>query len=176
LEASIAAQELVRPWRRATVAVSVVAAIELVLLVVCGAALVARPLAHALQRHAAKAAAAAPAKHAAPHRVVHHVVAPPPKPHHPRTSMRVLVLNGNGRNGAAHAEAGKLESLGYHIAGAADAERHDYATTVVMYRNGYRAEGLRLAHDLHVQAVGPLDGIRVGALDGGQLAVIIGAR
>src|SRR5205823_4473139 len=127
----------------------------------------ARPLAHALQRHAAKAATAAPAKHAAPHRVVRHVVAPQPKPHHPRTSMRVLVLNGNGRNGAAHAEAGKLQSLGYRIAGAADAERHDYATTVVMYRAGYRAEGLRLAHDLHVGAVGPLDGIRAGALDGG---------
>jgi hypothetical protein len=45
-----------------------------------------------------------------------------------------------------------------------------------MYRPGYRAEGLRLAKDLGVKVVGPLDGIAVSALDGGQLAVVVGAR
>jgi hypothetical protein len=88
----------------------------------------------------------------------------------------VLVLNGNGRNGAAHAEASRLQSLGYRIAGAADAHRHDYATSVVMYRHGFRPEGVRLARDLHIRVVGPLDGLRPAALDGGQLAVIIGAE
>ena len=88
----------------------------------------------------------------------------------------MLVLNGNGENGAAHAEATRLESLGYRIAGAANAKRHDYATSVVMYRAGFRGEGIRLAHDLHVGVVGPLDGLRPAALDGGQLAVIVGAR
>ena len=87
----------------------------------------------------------------------------------------MLVLNGNGRTGVAHAEAAKLESLGYTVAGAADARRHDYATSLVMYRPGFRSEGVRLAHDLHVGVVGPLDGVTRSALHGGQVAVILGA-
>src|SRR5438105_526834 len=102
--------------------------------------------------------------------------APPPKATHTRAQTKVLVLNGNGRTGVAHEEAAKLQSLGYDIAGAADAHRHDYATSLVMYRPGYRPEGVRLAHDLHVSVVGPLDGVSVSALHGGQLAVILGAR
>jgi hypothetical protein len=43
-----------------------------------------------------------------------------------------------------------------------------------MYRPGYRADGLRLARDLGVRVVGPLDGMRPAALEGGQLAVILG--
>jgi hypothetical protein len=35
---------------------------------------------------------------------------------------------------------------------------------------------VRLAHDLHVGVVGPLDGVSRAALHGGQLAVILGAR
>jgi hypothetical protein len=168
-------EEAIRPWRRATITVSLIAAVELVLLVVAGAVILAPPLERALHRHAVKAAQAPQPKHSAPAPVVHR--APPaPKPSHPRAGTRVLVLNGNGRNGAAHAEATKLENLGYRIAGAADARRHDYATTVVMYKAGFRAEGLRLARDLHVGVVGPLDGLKRSALDGGQLAVILGAR
>ena len=45
---------------------------------------------------------------------------------------------------------------------------------VVMDRPGFRAEGMRLAHDLGIKVVGPLDGIHAGALDGGQLALIVG--
>jgi len=164
----------VRPWRRATIVASLVAGIELCVLLVGGAVLVARPLSHALRRHAEKAAAAKPAH--APKPVVHRRPAPPPpKPTHTRAQTRVLVLNGNGRNGAAHAEATRLQTLGYHVAGAADARRHDYATSVVMYRPGFQAEGARLARDLHIHVVGPLDGIKPAAMSGGQLAVIIGA-
>ena len=38
------------------------------------------------------------------------------------------------------------------------------------------ATALRLAHDLHVKVVGPLDGMKPAALHGGQLAVLLGAR
>ena len=172
LEAQLSAQELVRPWRTATLVASLIAAAELVLLVVCGAVIVARPLAHAVQHHAQKVAYAQPAR---VRQEIARQVAPPPAPTHPRAKTKVLVLNGNGRNGAAHAEASKLQSLGYQVAGAADAKRHDYATSVVMYRPGFRSEGVRLAHDLHVGVVGPLDGLGLPALHGGQLAVIIGA-
>jgi hypothetical protein len=168
----------VRPWRRATIFASLIAAVELVLLVVCGAVIVAKPLAHAVQRHALKtAAASAPAAAQLPAPVRQELkrqAAPPPQASRSRASTRVLVLNGNGRNGAAHAEAAKLQSLGYGVTGAADAKRHDYATTVVMYSPGFRAEGVRLARDLHVTVVGPLDGVRPKLLAGGQLAVIIG--
>lgn len=44
-----------------------------------------------------------------------------------------------------------------------------------MYVPGYRAEGIRLAKDLGVKVVGPLDGIGENGLHGGQLAVIVGA-
>ena len=43
---------LVRPWRTATLVASLVAAIELVLLVVAALLLLAKPLAHAVRHHA----------------------------------------------------------------------------------------------------------------------------
>ena len=99
----------------------------------------------------------------------------PPGKARPRNHVRIMVFNGNGRSGAAGTEADRLTGLGYRIAGATNAHRQDYATSVVMYRPGFRAEGLRLAKDLGVKVVGPLDGIGVSALDGGQLAVVVGA-
>jgi len=166
----------VRPWRRATLIASAIAAVELVALLLCLLVIVAKPLAHALQRHAQKVAASTPAPAHVRKEIKHRAAVPPPKPAVSRKQMKVLVLNGNGRTGVAHAEAVTLQALGYQIAGAADAKRHDYATSVVMYKTGFRAEGVRLAHDLHVSVVGPLDGLGPKALAGGQLAVIIGAR
>ena len=166
-----------RPWRRATVIATLIAAVELLLLIAGAAVLVARPLARAVERRAEQHVRnATPATPAPVHPAVVRRHAPLPKPSHARAQTKVLVLNGNGRTGVAHEEAAKLESLGYRIAGAADAHRHDYATSLVMYRRGYRPEGLRLARDLHVAVVGPLDGVSQSALHGGQLAVILGAR
>lgn len=173
MDASVSPQELVRPWRRATIVASLVAAVELILLLGAAALLVAKPLSHAIQRHA-EAAAFAPVKQPAAF-----VLPAKPKPAGKaklaRGRMSILVLNGNGRNGAAAAAAARLNGLGYKIAATADARRHDYATSVVMYRPGFRAEGARLARDMHVKIVGPLDGIRRSALRGGQLAVILGS-
>ena len=165
-----------RPWRRATVIATLIAAVELVLLIAGAAVLVARPLARAVERRAEQHAHKAAAMPAPVHKAVVRRQAPAPKATHTRAETKVLVLNGNGRTGIAHQEAAKLQSLGYDIAGAADAHRHDYATSLVMYRPGYRPEGLRLARDLHVAVVGPLDGVGLSALHGGQLAVILGAR
>jgi hypothetical protein len=173
MDAPISPHELVRPWRRATILASLVAAFELILLLGAGLLLVAKPLSHAIQRHAATAAYT-PAKKF----IVFH---PPPKPKPvgkpklARSAISILVLNGNGQNGAAAAAAARLHGLGYKIAAATDARRHDYATTVVMYRPGFQAEGMRLARDMHVKVVGPLDGVTRKALHGGELAVILGA-
>jgi hypothetical protein len=170
-------EALVRPWRTATLVASLVAAIELVLLVVAALLLLAKPLAHSVRRHAEATATAPAAKKAAP--VVHRVArskAKAAKPKLVRSATGVLVLNGNGRSGAASAAAARLDGIGYRIRGKGNAKRQDYATTVVMYRRGSEAEGERLAHDLHVKVVGPLDGLAPSALHGAQLAVVLGAR
>jgi hypothetical protein len=46
--------------------------------------------------------------------------------------------------------------------------------TVVEYAPGYRAEAARLARDLHVQSVSPLDGLRKSDLLGAEIALILG--
>ncbi len=163
---------LIRPWRTATLVASLVAAIELVLLLAAAALLLAKPFAHAVQRHA-QHAAFAPAKK--------HVVAPPAKkapvlvPKLLRSETGVFVFNGNGRAHAASDAAARLGNLNYSVPGTGNATRQDYATTVVMYRKGFQAEGIRLARDLHVKVVGPLDGVAPSALHGAQLALVLGA-
>jgi hypothetical protein len=168
---------LIRPWRLATLAASLVAGVELVLLVVLAFILFAKPLSRAIQ-HRASATGSAPTKPKATRQATHKLVKPPPvgAAKLPRARTRVLVLNGNGRAGAAHREAARLQGIGYRIGGAANAKRSDYATTVVMFRPGFAAEGHRLARDLHVSVVGPFDGLRRAALHGSQLVVVLGAR
>src|SRR5436305_1874365 len=163
---------LIRPWRTATLVASLVAALELVLLLGAAILLLAKPFAHAMQRHAQHAAFAPAAKH---------VVVPPKKqaavaaPTLLRSETGVFVFNGNGRAHAASDAATRLSNQNYNVSGTGNATRQDYATTVVMYRKGFQAEGVRLAHDLHVKVVGPLDGLKVSALHGAQLAVVLGA-
>ena len=171
MDTPVSPQELVRPWRTATLVASLVAAVELVLLVIGGTFLVAKPLARAMRRHA-EAQAFAP---------VRRLKISVPKtiavglPRLAREETGVYVLNGNGRAGAASKAGGRLHALGYVVVGTGNARRQDYATSVVMYRAGYRPEAQRLAHDLHVKVVGPLDGLSPNALMGGQLAIVLGA-
>ena len=165
---------LIRPWRTATLVASLVAAIELVLLVGAAGLLLAKPLARAVKRHAESAALAPAKKTAAP--VVHRRVVKLAPPRLTRARTRVFVLNGNGRNGAASDAAARLAGLGYHVPATGNAERQDYATTVVMYRRGFQPEGVRLAHDLHVKVVGPLDGMKPATMHGAQLAIVLGVR
>jgi hypothetical protein len=174
MDAPLPVHDLVRPWRRATIVASLVAGVELILLLGAGALLAAKPLSHLIRQHAAKTALA-PAKKKPPV-----FVAPPrPKPAGKaklaRGRLSILVLNGNGRNGAAGAAAVRLHKLGYRVSATGNARRQDYATSVVLYEPGYQAEAARLARDMHVKVVGPLDGIRKATLRGGELAVILGA-
>jgi hypothetical protein len=43
-----------------------------------------------------------------------------------------------------------------------------------MYRRGFEGEGRRLAQDLGVHVVGPLDGMRPAQLHGAQAVLILG--
>ena len=158
---------------------AVVAAVELVLLLGAAALLLAKPLSHA-RAAAARGDRGRPAKHekhvaTKPAPVKHAKTAAAPVPKLTRAQTSVIVLNGNGRQGAAAAGAARAARVRLRIAGTGNARRQDYAATVVMYRPGYRAEGLRLARDLKVKVVGPLDGLKPSALMGGQLAIVIGA-
>jgi hypothetical protein len=166
------AHDLIRPWRRATIAASAVAVAELVLLLGAGALLLAKPVSKMIERQAVAAATAAPSKQLA--KAIKLISAPPGKAR-PRGRMAIMIFNGNGRAGAASAAAKTLRGLGYKITGTANAKRQDYATSIVMYKPGFRAEGIRLAKDLRVKVVGPLDGLKTGALHGGELTVIVGA-
>src|SRR5439155_16889388 len=106
-------EALVRPWRTATFIASAVAALELVVLCIAGFALLAKPIAHRVQAQTEKRVFAQPAasKKAAP-------VPPKPKEHAPRlprAKTSVLILNGNGRTGAASTAATLLRGRGYRL-------------------------------------------------------------
>ena len=73
----------------------------------------------------------------------------------PRGRTSVVILNGNGIPGAAAVNADEAHSL-------------------VMFRPGFKPAAQRLAQDMGVKAVTPLDGITKGDLQGAQLALIVG--
>jgi hypothetical protein len=93
----------------------------------------------------------------------------------PRSRTVVLVLNGNGRTGAAAVAASSVRGKGYKIGAVGNAPRSDYARSLVMYRPGFAGEGMRLARDLRVKLVGPLDGMRARELGRAHAVYILGA-
>jgi hypothetical protein len=154
-------------WRKATIAMSVVAAIEFVGLAALAVALVGNPITNHLETRAA--AAAAPRVRAA---------SPRPRASQaklPRGETSVIVLNGGGRAGAAGTEAELVRRRGYVVSSVGNAARMDYTHTLVMYRPGFGSEGARLARDLRIRVVSPLDGIRVSQLAGAHLVVVLGS-
>ena len=151
------------PWRTIAVVVAGVATLELLILVIVGVALVAKPMAH----DAIAKAAAAPAVKKKP--------APEPMlPLLPRARVSVTVLNGNGVAGAAASEASRVRARGYIVGQVGNAPRGSYGHSVVMYRAGRVREARRLARDLGVAIVSPLDGLRKGDLHGAKLALVVG--
>ena len=85
-----------------------------------------------------------------------------------------MVLNGNGRRGAAAAAASRVRSHGYRIGDVGNAARMSYSRSLVMYRPGFEGEGRRLGRDLGIRLVGPLDGMRGAQLHGAQVVLILG--
>jgi len=162
---------LVRPWKTAAFVAGAVAVVELVILLVIGTGALAGSVSHRVQRaaeHRAHTGAATPQQH------ITHRQTKIPAARIPRSKTRVLVLNGNGRQGAAAAAASHIRSRGYRIGGVANAPRSNFGRTIVMYRPRFAGEGRRLGRDLHVSLVTPLDGLRAGQLGHAQLVVILG--
>ena len=191
MEHSVPPEVLVRPWRRATVVASLVAGVELIVLVFAGMALLAKPFINraaggAVEKPAARRAVAAPTA-AKPAKAAHRAHAavtvkarPLPKPApvgKPRlvpAHTPVAVLNGFGVSGAAGAAAARVRAHGYPVTSIANARKMDSPRSVVMYGPGLRADGLRLARDLRIGVVGPLDGVRPSDLRGAKLVVLVG--
>jgi LytR cell envelope-related transcriptional attenuator len=156
----------VRQWRAAAIVLTGVAVAELVLLVVVGGAFLSRASNDtvALTKHRttivgkAKPAKSTPATAQAL----------------PRRKVGVLVLNGNGRTGAASIAASQVTQHGYRVRGVANAPTTEYSHSIVMYRPGFKSEGARLARDLGVTIVGPLDGMGPSQLHGAHTVLILG--
>ncbi len=166
--------ELVRPWRTATLVATTIAGLELVLLVVAGIILLGRSLAphvHAAAQRQALAPTPA-AVHAAP--AAKPVRETPAVARLTRAQTQVLILNGNGIQGAAGEAASLVTSRGYAVKRVGNARHTGYGRTTVMYRPGFRPEAVRFGKDLNVSAVTPLDGIKVAQLHGAHLALILG--
>jgi hypothetical protein len=157
------------PWRGATLVVGAIAAVELLALIGIAAL-------HLAPKHAvARTTAPAKAQHV---QTVRHRVKVASLPSHPlraRSRVHVLVLNGNGVQGAASSEAGRLQRAGYRIRGAQNALRHDYARSMVLYVPGWAKEARRLARDVDIKLVAPVDGVTPAKLKASQAVVILGS-
>ena len=157
------------PWRTATLVACAIAVVELVLVVALGVALLAEPV----SRHVTKAAEQKVLAPVAKKKPKPAAKVSPATPVLTRAETSVLVLNGNGTPGAAAATAERARGRGYAIAGVGNASG-DHARTVVMYRGGHEAEAQRLARDIGVKIVGPLNGLKKSDLMGAHVAVVLG--
>ena len=165
-------------WRTTAMVAAAVAALELVLLVLVGVAFLGTSFlggggAEVEQKVRAEAAApngagaGAPAANTAAPKEAAAKLA--------RAETSVMVLNGNGIQGAAAQATEEIRRFAYLVTGTGNASRTDFARSLVMYRPGFRGEALRLARDLRVGRVAPLDGMRPADLQGAQVALIVGA-
>ena len=114
------------------------------------------------------------AKATAPPAVKKKPAAEPMLPLLARHQVSVTILNGNGVAGAAASEASRVRARGYIVGRVGNAPRGSYGHSVVMYRAGRVREARRLARDLGIAIVSPLDGLRKADLHGAKLAVILG--
>lgn len=163
-------EALIRPWRIAAFVAVSIAALELVVLVVIGGSALLHTVSHRVQ-HAATQHALGPT---VTHGQAVHRHTRPPAAKLSRSHVHVLVLNGNGRTGAAAAAATRVHHHGYKISAVGNA-RKLVGRSLVMYRPGFAGEGRRLARDLGVKIVGPLDGMRKRDLHGAQVVFILGS-
>jgi hypothetical protein len=172
-----ASADLVRPWRTATLVATGIAAVELVLLIAAGLLLLGRQIAPHVHEAAAHEAAAKRERAATTHAPKHHAATRAQRPvvKLPRARTKVLILNGNGIEGAAARAAAIAKARGYPAPRVGNAPRTGYAHTIVLYAPRFRAEALRFKRDLHLSVVAPVDGMTPAERRGAHLVEILGA-
>jgi hypothetical protein len=165
-----------QPWRNAAFIAATVATVELAVLLIVGIVVFGKFFAGEVEKASDPIAvtqaavdreqkAAAPTSNGGQARE---------KPLLQRGKTSVIVLNGNGISGAAATAADGIRAKNYLIAGTGNAPRTDFTRSVVMYRPGFEGEARRLARDIGVRRVSPLDGIRRRDLQGAHIALILG--
>jgi hypothetical protein len=171
MEHTLPSLRLDEPWRTRAIVAAALALIELVVILGVVLLLVGRPISERVSA-AAEARVLAPAKPAKKPKKKTKPAQALPKLERGETS--VMVLNGNGETGAAHAESARVRQLGYLIGTVGNAPRNDFPHSLVMYRPGHKPEALRLAKDLRIRNVTPLDGLSQKDLLGAHLAYVLG--
>lgn len=152
-----------------------VAAVELVILVVLAVSAFGLPFAEEKRREALASSGAETGQEAS------RVTADSsrkgvPAPRQARSETSVVVLNGNGITGAADLAAAPIRKQRYILTATGNAPRSDFRRTLIMYRPGFEGEAHRLAKDIGAKRVAPLDGLRGSDLMGAQLALIVGQK
>jgi apolipoprotein N-acyltransferase len=173
--------EPVQPWRAAALIATGVAAVELFILLLIGFVLGAKAFSHktetatvaAIKRDAPQAAQTQASDQKPAETKSQQQKKKEPKLA-PRGRTSVVVLNGNGIPGAAAVNADKAHSMHYIVTATGNAPSTGFARSIVMFRPGLKPAAQRLAKDMGVKAVTPLDGITKSDLQGAQLALIIG--
>jgi LytR cell envelope-related transcriptional attenuator len=165
---------IVRPWQIVAYVAVAVAVVELLLLLVIGGGKLTGYVADRIQL-AAHDQVLAPQKQQQHERArpVTRKPASAAVAKRPRSKTVVLVLNGNGRTGAAASAASRVQARGYKIGDVTNAPRQ-VSRSIVMYRPGFAGEGRRLGKDLGVRLVTPLDGMRAGQLGRAHVVFILG--
>src|SRR5262245_57292175 len=95
---------------------------------------------------AAQERVAAPIHHKAQVPGVQRKHTPPAVAKRPRSKTVVLVLNGNGRTGAAASAASRVQRRGYRVGTVTNAPEL-VPHSIVMYKPGFAVEGRRLGKD-----------------------------
>jgi hypothetical protein len=162
---------LVRPWRTAAYVAVAVAVFELLLLLLIGGGKLTGFVADRIEL-AARDEVLAPQRQKAAKQVIRKP-ASAAVAKRPRSKTVIMVLNGNGRTGAAATAASRVQRRGYRIGEVTNAPRR-VSRSIVMYRPGFAGEGRRLGKDLGVRLVTPLDGMRGGQLGRAHVVFIIG--
>ena len=162
-----------RNWRTTALAAGVFAALELVVLVALAVAAFGLPFA-AEQRERALASSGKASQPEAPSARMANGKEVVPAAGQSRSETSVVVLNGNGLTGAADLASSGVRQRSYILTGTGNAPRSDFRRSLVMYRPGFEGEAYRLAKDIGVKRVAPLDGMRASDLMGAQLALIVG--
>ena len=171
--------EPLQPWRIAAMIATGIAAVELFILLLIGFLVGAKAFSDktetatiaAIKRQVPQAAQTQASEQQKPADASQKKEAPKVLP---RGRTSVVILNGNGIPGAAAVNADKAHSLHYVITATGNAPSTGFARSMVMFRPGFKPAAQRLAKDMGVKAVTPLDGITKSDLQGAQLALIIG--
>lgn len=152
-------------WRTATIVASGVAVFELLIILIVVTALIGKGVSAQAKEAALTKATGIPQKTFRPE---------PKQVTLTRGETSIIVLNGNGVAGAAAAASDQVKAKGYAVAATGNAARSDYGRSVVMYRAGRKPEAQRLASDLGIKLVGPLEGMSTRDLLGAHVALILG--